>query len=266
MAPRAAAQKGTLQFEAKITPSSGVQEPVRSFPFYLLSKSYADIEKEATSDLPAPNMDKFIDSLEVSKQMKAWMKANHWVNLTGEDFHKKIKVDDVMNVPEFFTAYVERMAGDQTVAFPTPKYKLEDKTKDPAKYERLVKSYHDAIRAFIIADPGSTDGIELGLEDINPGHKWDVLSAKTGDEVNRETMDLAQGKYLVARTETDLQGQGSIRGIAPGNYWLSTLNITADAGDTRERWDVPVTVGANPNNFVALSNINAVRPAHVVNP
>lgn len=239
---------------------------MRSFPFYLLSKSFADIEKEAALDLPAPNMDKFIDSLEVSKQLKAWMKANHWVNLVGEDFHKKIKVDDVMNVPEFFTAYVERMAGDQTVAFPTPKYKLEDKTKDPAKYDRLVKQYHDAIRAFIIADPSSTDGMELGLEDVNPGHKWDVLSAKSTEEANRETMDLAQAKYLVARTETDLQGQGTIRGIAPGNYWLSTLNIAATAGDTRERWDVAVTVGASPNNYVALSNINAVRPAHVAAP
>ena len=44
---RAAAQNGSVQFTARITPSGGVDEPVRSFPFYLLRKSYADIQKEA---------------------------------------------------------------------------------------------------------------------------------------------------------------------------------------------------------------------------
>ena len=87
----AAQQNGSLQFEARITPSGGIDEPVRSFPFYLLSKSYADILKEAAVTSPGANMDAFIDSLEVSKEMKAWMKSNHWVNLAGEDFVKKLK-------------------------------------------------------------------------------------------------------------------------------------------------------------------------------
>ena len=48
-APRAAAQTGTVQFRRSVTPSAGEDEPVRTFPFYLLSKSYAEIEKEATA-------------------------------------------------------------------------------------------------------------------------------------------------------------------------------------------------------------------------
>ncbi len=37
-APRAAAQTGTVQFTARVTPSAGEDEPVRTLPFYLLSK------------------------------------------------------------------------------------------------------------------------------------------------------------------------------------------------------------------------------------
>jgi len=265
-APRAAAQTGSVQFVARVTPSGGEDEPVRTLPFYLLSKSYADIEKEAEAASPVANQDKFIDALDVSKELKAWMKTNHRVNLSGEDFTKMLKADDIMNVPEFFAAYTERMVGDHTAGFPTPKYKIEDRTKDPAKYDRLVIEYHDAIRAFVIADPGSKDGLDLGLEEVNPGHKWDMVKAKNAAELNRETADLARGKYLVARAETDMQGQGALRGIPPGNYWLGTLNIEAVAGDARERWDVPVTVRAGQPSYLTLTNINAVKPAHTVAP
>ena len=265
-APRAAAQNGSVQFVARVTPSGGEDEPVRTLPFYLLSKSYADIQMEAEAASPVANQDKFIDALDVSKELRAWMKKNHRVNLSGEDFSKMLKADDVMNVPEFFAAYTERMVGDHTAGFPTPKYKLEDRAKDPAKYNRLVTEYHDAIRAFIIADPDSKDGVDLGLEEVNPGHKWDMVKAKNLAELTRETADLARGKYLVARVETDMEGQGALRGVPPGNYWLGTLNIEAVVGDARERWDVPVTVRAGQPSYLTLTNINAVRPAHTTAP
>jgi hypothetical protein len=265
-APRAAAQTGSVQFVARVTPSGGEDEPVRTLPFYLLSKSYADIEKEAEAASPVANQDKFIDALDVSKELKAWMKTNHRVSLSGEDFTKMLKADDIMNVPEFFAAYTERMVGDHTAGFPTPKYKLEDRAKNSAKYDLQVTEYHDAIRAFVIADPGSKDGLDLSLEEVNPGHKWDMVKAKNAAELNRETADLARGKYLVARAETDMQGQGALRGIPPGNYWLGTLNIDAVAGDARERWDVPVTVRAGQPSYLTLTNINAVKPAHTAAP
>jgi hypothetical protein len=257
--PRAAAQTGSIQFVARVTPSAGEDEPVRTLPFYLLSKSYADIQKEAEATLPVPNQDKFIDALDVSKELKAWMKKNHRVKLSGEDFTKGLKADDIMDVPEFYSAYVERMVGDRTANFPTPKYKPEDRTKDPAKYDRLVTQYHDAIRTFIIANPDSKDSLDLGLEEVNPGHKWDMLKTKNLADLNRETADLARGKYLVARAETDMQGQATLRGISPGNYWLGTLNIEAVAGDARARWDVPVTVRAGQPSYINLTNINSVK-------
>lgn len=265
-APRAAAQNGSVQFVAQVTPSAGVDEPVRSFPFYLLSKSYAEIEKEAAAASPTPNMEAFINGLDCSKELKAWMKTNHRVNLEGEAFTKKLKVDDIMDVPEFFTAYVERMSGDQTMGFPKPKYKPEDKVKDPDKYAKQKKQYLDAIRAFFAANPESTSGLDLSLEDVNPGHKWNALNTGNVAQISRETGDLARGKYLVGRAETDMDGHASLRGIPPGNYWLGTLNIEAVAGDARARWDVPVTVRPGQPSYVTLSNSNAVPPARVVAP
>jgi len=261
--PRAAAQTGSIEFAAKATPSNGTDEPVRGIPFYLLRKSYEEIGKEAEATFPPADMNAFIEKLELSKEMKAWMKANHCVNLAGGDFIKKLKVADVMDVPEFFSAYVERMSGDQSVAFPSPKYTPADKKKHPEKYDKLVKQYHDAIRLFLTQNPKSTDGIDLALEEIDPGHKWDALRSSSLSEMHRHALELAESKYLVARTDTDLQGQGFLRGIAPGTYWLSTLDITADVGDARPRWDVRVTVAPGKTAYVALSNINSVQPAHV---
>jgi hypothetical protein len=257
-APRAAAQNGSVQFTARITPSGGVDEPVRSFPFYLLRKSYSDIEREAEATFPSPDTDSFINSLDASPELKKWMKRNQCVNLTGADFFKKLKIDDILDVPEFFSAYVERMTGDTTVTFPAPKYKPEDKVKDPEKYARLKKLYHDSIRAFLVQNPGSTDSIDMALEEVNPGHKWESLRAQDRLELDRHTAELAQGTYLVARVETDVQGEGFARGIPPGNYWLSSLNITATAGDARAQWDVPLTVRPGQAAYVALSSINSV--------
>ena len=260
-APQAAAQNGSVQFTARITPSGGVDEPVRSFPFYLLRKSYSDIEREA-AEFSGPDTDSFINTLDISPELKKWMKRNQCLNLTGAEFYKKLKTDDILDVPEFFSAYVERMTGDTTVTFPTPKYKTEDKVKDPEKYARLKKQYYDAIRAFLVQNPKSTDNIDMALEEVNPGHKWDGLRAQDKVELDRHTAELAQGTYLVARVETDVEGQGFVRGIPPGNYWLSSLNVTATAGDARAVWDVPVTVRPGQATYVALSNINSVARPH----
>jgi hypothetical protein len=257
-APRAAAQNGSVQFTARITPSGGIDEPVRSFPFYLLRKSYEDIQHEAAATMPGSDMNAFIDTLDVSKQMKAWMKKNHRINLSGEDFTKSLKIDDIMDVPEFFSAYVERMSTDASVSFPNPKYKPEDKVKDPEKYDRLKKQYYDSIRVFFGQHPKSAESLDLELEEVNPGHKWDIYRSKDQADLEQRTSELAQGTYLAARADTDMQGEGTMRGIPPGNYWISSLGIPATAGETRIFWDVAVTVQAGHPSYVALSNINAV--------
>lgn len=260
-APGAVAQDGSIEFVARATPSGGLEEPVRGFPFYLLRKSFEDIKSEADAAVPRPEMDAFIDKLEVSNELKSWMKKNHSVALSGTDFIRKLHTADVMDVPEFYKAYLERNSGDQSVDFPTPKFKASDKVKDPAKYEKLSAAYTEAIRHHIDQNPQSMDGIDLGLTEIDPSPKWNALEAKRIPEIRRRVLELAQSKYLVARTETNIQGQGFLRGIPPGNYWLSTLDVAADVGDARQRWDAPVVVRPGDTTYTALSNVNAVQPS-----
>ncbi|HXQ26918.1 MAG TPA: hypothetical protein VN822_10955 [Candidatus Acidoferrales bacterium] len=263
VAPRAAAQDGSIEFVARATPSGGLEEPVRGFPFYLLSKSFESISEEASVGSPEPDMTAFIDTLEVSPEMKAWMKKYHTTSLAGEDFIRKLHPDDVMNVPEFYKAYMDRNSGDQSVDFPkAPKVKPSDKANDPAKYEKISAQYSDTIRRYIEQHPRSVDGIDLTLADLDPTPKWAALEAKRLPEIHRRALNLAQSKYLVARAETNLQGQGFLRGIPPGNYWISTLDVAADVGDARPRWDVPVAVRAGETQYVTLSNVNAVQTSH----
>lgn len=262
VAPWAAAQNGTIEFVVRATPSGGLEEPVRGFPLYLLSKSFEQISKEVDAMHPQPDMNVFIDSLDVSKELKAWMKKNHWVQLTGEDFLNKLTPTDIMGVPEFYAAYIQRSAGSSALDFPKPKFKPADKTKDPVKYEKLSQDYRQAVQHYIEANPQSKDGMDLELTDKDASAKWQGLLAKRNPEILREVLQLAESTYLVARTETNLEGQGSLTGIPSGNYWLSTLDVTADVGDVRARWDVPVAVRPGKPVQVILSNVNAVQPSH----
>jgi hypothetical protein len=254
----AAAQDGSIQFVARITPSAGVEEPVRELPFYLLTKSFEEITHEARAQFPGPDMDTFIDKLGVSPELKTWMKRHHWVRLNGEQIVKMLTVDDIMNVPEFFTAYVARMSGDQTVHFPTPKYKPTDREKDPAKYQKLAEEYHEAVRKFLVNNPASTEGMDMNLEQVDPSNKWDQIVKENVPELQHQIQALAQSKYFVARAQTDLQGEGTLRKIPAGNYWLSTLGVSATAGDVHARWDAPVSVRGGQTTYVNLSNVNSV--------
>lgn len=263
--PRATAQDGSIEFVARATPSGGLEEPVRGFPFYLLSKSFEEIGKEADAEDPKPDMNAFIDKLDsasYSPEMKAWMKKNEFVTLAGDDFIHKVRPADVMDIPEFFSAYMDRNAGDESADFPKSKAKASDKVKNPARYAKANAEYMETIRHYIEQHPQSVDGIDLNLAEIDPGPKWNVLLGRRNPEIRRRTLDLAQSKYLVARAESNLQGQGFLRDVPPGNYWISTLDVAADVGDARPRWDVPVTVRPGRTEYVALSNVNSVQPSH----
>jgi hypothetical protein len=262
LASRAAPQNGSIEFVARATPSGGLEEPVRGFPFYLLSRSFEQISREVESTQPEADMDAFIDKLDASKELKTWMKKNHWVQLSGEDFLHKLTPSDIVAVPEFYSAYLERSAGAESFDFPKAKFKSVDKTKDPAKYQKLSDDYHQAVQHYIEQNPASKDGMDLDLVDKNPGKKWQALTAKRQPEIHRQTIGLAQSKYLVARAETNLQGQGFLNSVPAGTYWLSSLDVSAEVGDTRPRWDVPVTVRPGETAYVVLSNVNALQPPH----
>lgn len=265
-APRAAAQVGSIEFAIHVSPSGGLEEPVRGFPVFLLSRSFEDIRKEADAAYPKENLDDFIAGLDVSKELKEWMTKNQWVTFSGVDFIKKLKPDDVMDIPEFYKAYLARNAGDQSAGFPEAKFKESDKEKDPAKYDKEKQKYKDAIHQYIEQIPESINGIDMNLQDIDPSRKWNEIEAKRSPQVQRRMTDLAQGKYLVARTETNLQGQGFFPNVSAGTYYLSTLDVPATVGDARPRWDLPLTVQPGQVSYAVLSNVNAVQDAARVSP
>ena len=264
LASNAHAQTGSIEFVARAAPSGGLEEPVRGFPFFLLSKSFEEIGKEANATDPKPDMDAFISKLDAtySPELKAWMKKNQCVSLAGDDFIHMLTPTDVLGVPEFRKAYMERNAGDQSADFPKPKVKPSDQVKNPDKFDKLSADYIELVRRYIEQHPMSVDGIDLNLADIDPGPKWQALEGKRTPEIRRRALNLAQSRYLVTRTETNLQGQGFLRAIPPGTYWLSTLDVAANVGDARPVWDVPVTVRPGETTSIALSNANAVQTPH----
>jgi hypothetical protein len=93
---------------------------------------------------------------------------------------------------------------------------------------------------------------------VNPERKWKQIESDHRKKVQRIAPEVAQTKYLVAKADTDLDGRATVTGLAPGTYWISTLNLDAAAGDSRLRWDVPVTMPAGQAAHVELTNLNAI--------
>ena len=256
----AAQSPGRIDFTARVSPTGGRPEPVRQLTFYLLSKSLDDIRTEALQLEPPPDLDQFIDSLKVSPQMKAWMKKRHSVRLVGGDFIKSLTPDDIVDVPEFFDAYMMRNSAFKGVGFPSPKFKEKDKEANPEKYKAQNEEYIAAIRKFIGAVPESVQGMDADMEAINPFEKWQHLVFAQRQQVENKTIELAQQRYLAAQADTDLDGHGAFSGLAPSTYWISMIGTEAISGDVRLRWDVPVAVRAGETARVELSNLNATKP------
>jgi hypothetical protein len=247
---------GTLEFSARITPTAARPEPVRQFTFYILTKSYTEIVKEVEEKDPVPPRNEFIDGLKVSPELRAWLKDHDTLDLTEPDLDKLLTPDNILNVPEFLLAYQRSNSGGVTSGLPKPKYKDADKTENPEKYEKLRQDYLTALKKFLRAHPESVSGIELELDGVNPQRKWAALQNARRKRVLRVAPDMAQLKYLAAKGDTDLEGRGSISGLPPGDYWITSLNLDANAGDMRVRWDVPLKIEAGKTTRIELSNLN----------
>lgn len=254
-----AATAGTVEFVATATPTGGRAEPVMRLAVSLLRKSFAEIQKEAEQSEAKPDLDKFIDALTVSKELKTWMKRTRSVELSGPEFPKRLTTKDIFDVPEFFEAYMARNAGDASVGFPVSKARDKDRSENPARYEKAQQEYREALRKFIETKPHTRDAMEVELSGINPGPRWAAQEGERKRRIHDRAMELAETSYLAARTETDLAGRGAFANVTPGNYWLSTIEGEATVGDARLRWDVPVLVRAGRVTRVTLSNVNAVR-------
>ncbi len=248
---------GAIDVSAHITPTGSQPDPVRQFPFYVLTKSYADITKEVEGQDVLPTRDKFIDSLKVSPELKTWLKAHDILDLTSPDIDKLLTTDDIMKVPEFFDAYERSNSGGVTKGLPVPKYREADKQANPDKYQKQKEEFLAATRKFIDTNPYTVQGIELELSAVNPGTAWNDLHIEHNHRVAQFAPDTAQLKYLAGKAVTDLDGHALINRLPPGNYWVSSLGTDASSGDRRLLWDVPVTVQAGQTTHVDLSNLNA---------
>ncbi|MGC1415687.1 MAG: hypothetical protein WA817_10420 [Candidatus Acidiferrum sp.] len=248
---------GMLDITARITPTAARPEPVRQFTFYILTKSYADIAKEVEAADVIPPRDKFIDGLKVSPELKKWLKAHEILDLTSPDLDKLLTPDDIIHTPEFLLAYQRSNSGGVTSGIPKPKYKDADKDEHPEKYEKDKQDYYAALKKFIQKSPATVSGVELELYAVNPQTQWTRLVSDQKKRVQRLAPELAQTRYLAAQVDTDLDGHAFIRNLPPGKYWVSSLNLDADAGDARVRWDVPVLIVAGQTFRIELTNLNS---------
>jgi len=249
--------KGTLDFTARVTPTAAKPEPVRDFTFYVLTKSYDEIVKEVDERDGPPVRDKFIEELKISPELRAWLHKHDVIDLTLPGVDKLLTPDDVLHVPEFLLAYQRSNSGGVTNGIPVPKYREMDKTENPARYEKQHQEYLNALKKFLGARPETMSGMELELDGVNPSRKWAEVQNTHRRRVQQMAPAEAQTKYLAAKADTDLEGHASVAGLAPGNYWLSTLALTASSGDARLRWDVPVKIAAGQTIRIELTNLNA---------
>jgi hypothetical protein len=249
---------GSLDLTARITPTGARPEPVRQFTFYVLSKSYANITAEADQQDQLPTRDEFISGLKVSPQLKTWLKNHDVMDLTQIDVDKLVTSDDIVSIPEFLAAYQRSNSGGVTVGLPSPKFRESDKENNPEKYEKLRQDYMIAMKKFMDAHPGTISGMELELGAVNPKLAWDKLQYDHKHRVAQISPDIAQSKYLVGKADTDLEGRALIVGLAPGNYWISSLGMDAASGDRRLRWDVPTSIQASQTTRLNLTNVNAI--------
>jgi hypothetical protein len=248
---------GTLEFTAKVTPTAAKAEPVRDFTFYLLTKSYQDIVKEVEQRDAPPSRDKFIDELKLSPELREWLHKHDVMDITLPGFDKLVTPDDVLHVPEFLLAYQRSNSGGVTNGIPKPKYRDADKTENPDRYEKQKQEYMAALKKFIQARPETIAGIELELDGVNPARKWAEAQNAQRRRVQQLVPVEAQTKYLVAKTDTDLDGHARMAGVPAGNFWISSLGLTASAGDARLKWDVPVKIEAGRTIRIELTNLNA---------
>ncbi len=257
---------GSLEFTARITPSAAKPEPVRQYTFYILRRSYTDIVKELVEKDPPPAREPFIDGLKLTPEMRNWLKAHEIMDLTLPDLDKTVTQEDILGIPEFLHAYQRANSGGVTSGFPQPKYTEIDKAEHPEKYEKQKLAYMAALKKFLLTHPETVAGIELELSGINPQEKWAALENDRRKRLQKNAPETAQLRYLAVKVDTDLDGVARVPGLREGNYWISTLNLDAAAGDVRLRWDVPVEIVGGQVTRMELTNLNATSDARSNHP
>lgn len=249
---------GRIEFTASVRPSGGRPEPVREMSFYLLRKSLVEIRKDAEQGEHSIDMDHFIDGLQVSPLLKEWMKKHHTVEFVGPAFTKLLTAEDIVSVPEFFEAYTTQNGSSLGGGPPIAGYNEKDKEKNPEKYKRAHDQYLKLLRQYVAANPDTMQALDVELREKDPGRAWAQMQSDQRQRVTRRTFEMAQTRYLAAKTDSDLNGHGSFAGVAAGSYWITTLDTPALSGDARLQWDVTVSVRPGETARIELSNLNAL--------
>ncbi len=247
----------SLEFQVQATPSGGRPEKVMRHSFYLLRAGLEEIEKQASAEVPPPDFNAFVDKLNVSDELKAWMKREKRADLHGAEFIKAVTVDDLMNVPELKEAYVTRNLTMVGLGFPRHP-KATEKQKNEAKYEEAVKKYWESLRTYATAQPESKEQMDDHLVEINPGAAWQAQLEAHQRAVRQKMEQLIYSRYLAGRTETDYEGMARFTELAPGRYWLTSLWTEVRAGDVHLRWELPVELAPGQSLYLELNNANAV--------
>ena len=250
---------GSIDLTARVSPTSARPEPVRQVTFYVLTKSYSDILKDVETEEAAPSREKFIEDLKVSSELKDWLRAHDAIDLTSPNLDQVVSPEDILHVPEFLLAYQRNNAGGVTRGLPRAKYTEAEKTANPERYQKQKDEYMEALKKFIQAHPESVSGMELQLEGVNPQHKWAQVTTEHQKKVMQMAPEIAQTKFLAGQADTDLEGHALVSNLPAGSYWISTLNLDVGAGDTRVRWDVPVSIQGGRTTRIELTNLNATR-------
>ena len=250
---------GSIDLIARVSPTSARPEPVRQVTFYVLTKSYSDILKDVETEEAAPSREKFIEDLKVSSELKDWLRAHDAIDLTSPNLDQVVSPEDILHVPEFLLAYQRNNAGGVTRGLPRAKYTEAEKTSNPERYQKQKDEYMEALKKFIQAHPESVSGMELQLEGVNPQHKWAQVTTEHQKKVMQMAPEIAQTKFLAGQADTDLEGHALVSNLPAGSYWISTLNLDVGAGDTRVRWDVPVSIQGGRTTRIELTNLNATR-------
>lgn len=247
----------SLEFSVRATPTGGRAEKVMRHPFYLLRASLQEIEKVARQQIASPDLEAFVDELPVSSELKEWMKRNETVTLRGDNFLAALTVEDVMDVPEFRTAYVTRNLIMVGLGFPKRKAKLTDREKNPEKWEKSEKRYWEEVRSYLILHPESKADMDEHLLDITAAVDWNARQQRYEQKIHQRLLRLIDSHYLVARTETDYEGFARLSGLPAGRYWLTNLWNEVRAGDARLNWELPVELHPGQSLYLELNNANA---------
>ena len=249
---------GSIEVNAYVRPSEGQAEPVRGMAFYLLTRSLSDIRNEVETAGGLVDLDQFISKLEVSAELKEWMKKHRRVDLAGDDFVKEVTADDILDVPEFLKAYTEQNGAALHAVIPEPKYKKDEEQKNPEKYKLHKEQYRQALRHYIQANLDSLQGLDAEFKDLNPYARWTRLQTEQQHRVQQRVVQLARTHYVAATAVTNLTGRAAFNNLAPGQYWISNLDTAALAGELRLHWDVGIAVPPAKTASIELSDLNAL--------